>query len=58
MVAIANNTTERIGKFDMRIKCTERSAESDVRWHRRSDALASWLLEEWQRQQREIAERN
>ena len=59
MVAILNDdVTERVGKFEMRVRFGERTAESDARWHRRSDVLAAWLLDEWKRRQREIAERN
>lgn len=59
MVAtVCEDVTERVGKIDMRVRFGERSAESDAGWHRRGDALAAWLLDEWKRQQREIAERN
>lgn len=57
MVAIlSDDATERIGKFDMRVRCSERPGESEGR--RRSDVLAAWLLEQWERRQCEIAERN
>ena len=59
MVAnLCDDLTERVGKFDMRIRFADRTAESDARWQRRSDVLAAWLLDEWRRRQREIAERN
>jgi len=59
MVAILNdNATERVGKYDMRIRFGERTAESDARWQRRADVLAAWLMEQWKRHQREMAERN
>jgi len=57
MVAIlSDDATERVGKFDMRIRCSERPVESDGR--RRADVLAAWLLEQWEQRQREIAQRN
>lgn len=49
---------DRVGQYEMRIRFGERNAESDARWQRRSDVLASWLLSEWKRQQRQNAERN
>jgi hypothetical protein len=59
MVAILHDDAmERVGRIDMRIGLGERTRESDERWARRSEALAAWLLDEWKRRQREIAERN
>ena len=59
MVAtLCDDATERVGQFDMRIRFGDRTTDSDTRWRRRSDVLAAWLLDEWKRQQREIAERN
>ena len=59
MVAILNDdVTERVGKFEMRVRFGERTAESDARWERRADVLAAWLMERWKRHQRELAERN
>ena len=52
------DATDRVGKFDMRIRFGDRAPESDARWQRRSDVLAAWLLEQWKRYQRELAERN
>jgi len=59
MVATANpGVSDRVGRFDMCIRFGQRTAESDTRWARRSEVLAAWLLDEWKRRQREIAERN
>ena len=59
MVATLNDSdTERVGKYEMRIRFGERTAESDARWQRRADVLAAWLMEQWKRYQRELAERN
>ena len=59
MVAILNDdVTERVGKFDMQLRFGERIVESDARWQRRTDVLAAWLLDEWKRHQRQLAERN
>jgi len=59
MVAIADNdVTHRVGQFDMRVQFGDHTPESEARWQRRSDVLAAWLLDEWKRREREIAERN
>ena len=55
---LCDDTTDRVGQYEMRLRFGERTDESDARWHRRSDVLASWLFEQWKRQQRERAERN
>lgn len=52
------DATERVGDFEMRVVASERTAESEERWSKRSRMIAAWLLNEWKRQQREIAERN
>lgn len=43
---------DRVGSFDMRVVITERSAESDHRWDCRVEALAAWLLAEWEHERR------
>jgi len=59
MVAILNDDiTERVGKYEMQVRFGDRTPESEARWQRRADVLATWLLEQWKRQQRELAERN
>ena len=59
MVAVlSDEVTERVGQFDMHIRFGERTAGSAERWQKRSEVLAAWLLDEWTRRQREIAERN
>lgn len=55
---LRNDATERVGKYDMQVRFGERTPESDVRWERRADVLAAWLMERWKRHQRELAERN
>ena len=58
MVAIADNdVTYRVGQIDMRIRCGDRTHESQERWGRRSDVLAAWLTDQWNRQ-RQMVERN
>jgi len=58
MVAIADNDiTQRVGQIDMRIRCGDRTLESQERWGRRSDVLAAWLMDQWNRH-RQVAERN
>lgn len=43
---------ERVGLLDMRVVIAERSDESDDRWRRRVEALAAWLLAEWEHERR------
>ena len=67
MVVAEEIATERVGQFTFTVTRGEDSPESRERWSRRSDALAAWLLAEWQRERgdqrypmtaREMAERN
>ena len=58
----------RIGKFTFEVRgpnvpvrptSDERDDAANERWQRRSDALAAWLMAEWEREQRQrAAERN
>lgn len=47
--------TEHIGQFDMAVVCAEPSPEAAARWAHRTEALAAWLLSEWQREHPEAA---
>lgn len=48
--------TERVGPLEMRVEVAEPTPESEQRWANRAEALANWLLAEWQREsQREAA---
>lgn len=42
---------EMVGGFRMRIMLAEPTPESRARWERRGDALAAWLMSEWEREQ-------
>jgi hypothetical protein len=46
---------EQVGKFEMTLVCAESSPEAAERWARRAEALAAWLLSEWQREHPEAA---
>jgi len=46
-------TTERIGQFDFEVVCVP---ETRDRQSRRQEALAAWLLAQWERQQEEAGE--
>lgn len=46
---------ERIGQFEMTVVVAEPSPDAEQRWERRADALAAWLLAEWQRERQEAA---
>ena len=51
--------SERIGNITMRVRAAPRTAESQARWDRRHEAMAAWLLAQWEREQlRRIAENN
>ena len=59
MVSTLNDdATERVGQYEMQVRFGERTDESDARWQRRADVIAAWLMERWNRHQRELAERN
>jgi len=49
----------RISKFTFEVRAAEPTDDADERSQRRSDALAAWLMAEWEREQRQrMAERN
>ena len=45
---------ERIGPLEMRTEVAEATADAADRWTRRAEAVAAWLVAEWQREQRDI----
>ena len=47
---VNQDATERVGGVEMHVGIAEPSAESSARWARRAEALAAWLLAEWQRE--------
>jgi hypothetical protein len=49
------DATECVGQFDMRVEAAEPASQTLERWNRRAEALAAWLLAEWQREQKEAA---
>jgi len=53
------DATDRVGNIQMRIRVSGPDTESVQRWERRDEVLATWLTEQWQREQRRrLAERN
>lgn len=46
---------EHVGQFEMRVEAAEPTPKSCERWARRAEALAAWLLAEWQREHQEAA---
>lgn len=48
---VNQDAMDRVGGIEMRVALAEPSAESSARWARRAEALAAWLLAEWQREQ-------
>jgi len=51
-MSIAQDSPQRVGNITMTIREAPRTPENQERWDRRAEALANWLLTEWQRQQR------
>ncbi|MCG3127421.1 MAG: hypothetical protein CHACPFDD_02281 [Phycisphaerae bacterium] len=49
------SATERVGAFEMLVEVAEPTAASERSWEQRVDALAAWLLAEWQRERKEAA---
>ena len=41
----------RVGNLMMTVRAAPRTPENQERWERRSEALAAWLLAQWERQQ-------
>lgn len=44
------DATDRVGSIRMHIAFAEQSPESEARWACRIDALAAWLVAEWDRE--------
>jgi hypothetical protein len=55
MERATQEATERVGAFEMLIDVAEPTTASEQRWEQRADALAAWLLAEWQRDRKEAA---
>ena len=49
------DATERVGQIEMTVVAAPPAPEAEQRWQQRVEALAAWLLAEWQREQREAA---
>jgi len=49
------DATERVGQIDMTGANAPPDPDAAQRWQQRADALAAWLLAEWQREQRKEA---
>lgn len=50
-----HDATERVGPLEMRIEVAESTPETEQRWANRAEALANWLLQQWQSETREAA---
>jgi len=51
--------SERVGNITMKVRAAPRTPENQERWDRRHEAMAAWLLAQWEREQlRRIAESN
>lgn len=51
-MSIAQDSPKRVGNITMTIREAPRTPENQEKWDRRVEALANWLLVEWERQQR------
>jgi hypothetical protein len=49
-VTPAEGKTERVGSYDFTVRRGEPSPESEKQWAQRADALAAWLMSEWERE--------
>ena len=52
-LGIAPCRPEAVAGYSMTIVGSEGSPEASMGWGRRAEALAAWLLAEWQREQKE-----
>lgn len=50
-----HDAMERVGPLGMRIEIAEPTPEAEQRWQQRAEALAAWLLQQWQSESREAA---
>jgi len=48
------DATECVSGFEMRVVAGEPSPEAEQRWEHRIEAMTAWLVDEWQRQQKDI----
>lgn len=48
---VTMDATERVGKFEMSVACGPPTRQAEERWRGRVDALTSWLISEWDREQ-------
>ena len=51
MDTVTSDATERVGKFEMKVAPGRPTRDTEERWSRRVDALASWLIAEWEQEQ-------
>ena len=50
-MSIAQNPPHQVGNITMTIQQAPRTPENQEKWGRRAEALAHWLLAEWEKQQ-------
>jgi hypothetical protein len=49
------DATERVGQIEMTVAAAPPTPESEARWQQRAEALANWLLNEWERERKREA---
>ena len=59
VMSIAQDSPKRVGNIEMAVRFAPPTPENQEKWDRRAEALAAWLLAQWERQQlAAIAARN
>lgn len=53
---VTSDATECVGKFEMKVAPGRPTCDAEERWSQRVDALASWLLSEWDRERATMKE--
>jgi hypothetical protein len=48
---VRSDATECVGKFEMKVAPGRPTRDAEERWGQRVDALALWLIAEWEQEQ-------
>ena len=55
MVVTEDEVAEQVGGYEFTVRfADEETPESRLRWERRADVLAAWLIEQWDRRQQDF----
>ena len=58
MERVETDVKDRVGDYEFTIVEGEPESDHETRWAQRSEKWAAWLMAQWKRHQRELAERN